>query len=57
MGCLRRAGAMGRFVALPPLGDMRFEVETPNLYHPSDADDDAAVVYLHEWSALPGEPR
>jgi len=36
---------------------MRFEVETPNLYHPSDADDDAAVVYLHEWSALPGEPR
>jgi CRISPR-associated Cas5-like protein len=57
MGCLRQAGAMGRFVALPPSGNTRFEVETASLYHPSDADNDQAVVYLHEWSAMPGEAR
>lgn len=55
-GRLRQAGAMGRFVALPPAPPLRFEIEVPDLYHPSDAETEDAVVYLHQWSALP-EPR
>lgn len=50
---LRQTGAMGRFVALPPSGPLRFEVEVPELFHPNDAEDESAVVYMHEWSALP----
>lgn len=47
----RRAGAVSRFISLPPTSDgLRFEVEGSELFHPSDAERSDDAVYLHAWS-------
>jgi CRISPR-associated protein Cas5t len=52
LGRARRPGAVGRFVGLPPQGDLRFAVHGTDLFHPSDAGSADEVVYLHNWGAL-----
>jgi len=49
-GKARRAGPFGHYFAmLSTTGTIRFEVSRPNLFHPSDADADNDVIYLHQW--------
>lgn len=49
-GQLRKAGPFGHYQAmLPTVGDLRFEVERSNLFHPSDATRQNDVIYLHQW--------
>lgn len=46
----RQPGPFGHYHAmLPTVGNLRFEVERSNLFHPSDAKHDNEVIYLHEW--------
>jgi CRISPR-associated protein Cas5t len=46
----RRAGPFGRYQAmLPNVGQMRFQVERNDLFHPSDAEHGNDVIYLHKW--------
>ncbi len=50
MGQVRSPGPFGHYQAmLPTTGDLRFEVEGSDFHHPSDAEGDDDVVYLHRW--------
>lgn len=50
MGRLREPGPFGHYQAmLPTAGDLRFEVDRYDLFHPSDATGENDVIYLHEW--------
>ncbi len=50
MGRPRRAGPFGYYQAMmPTAGDLRFEVERDDLFHPSDAKGKNDVIYLHRW--------
>lgn len=50
MGRPRRPGPFGHYHAmLPTVGDLRFEVERGDLCHPSDAERENDVIYLHRW--------
>ncbi len=52
----RRAGAVGRFISLPPTPDgLRFDVEGRELFHASDAEGSEDAVYLHMWSQVAGD--
>lgn len=49
----RRAGAIGRFIGLPPTPDgLRFHAEGSHLFHPSDAEAPEDAVYLHAWAHI-----
>jgi CRISPR-associated Cas5-like protein len=46
----RRPGPIGRYQAmLPTGGELRFEVERSDLFHPSDAERESDIIYLHRW--------
>lgn len=46
----RRSGPFGHYLAMvPTAGDLRFEVERGDLFHPSDAKNEADAFYLHTW--------
>lgn len=48
----RRPGPFGHYQAMPPtVGDLRFEVARDDLFHPTDADRESHVIYLHRWLA------
>lgn len=49
MGYVRETGPFGIYQAMSPTSELRFEVERENLFHPSDAQIDNHVIYLHEW--------
>jgi CRISPR-associated protein Cas5t len=49
-GKVRKAGPFGHYFAMvPTIGDMRFEINRPNLFHPSDSVNVDDVIYLHKW--------
>jgi CRISPR-associated protein Cas5t len=51
-GVPRRPGPFGHYQAmLPTVGTLRFEIERDDLLHPSDADAENEVIYLHRWLA------
>ncbi len=55
-GLPRRAGAVRRFVSLPPTPDgLRFDVEGRELFHASDAEGSEDAVYLHTWTQVGGD--
>jgi hypothetical protein len=46
----RRAGPFGHYQAmLPTVGRLRFGIERADLFHPSDAEKEEDVIYLHRW--------
>jgi CRISPR-associated protein Cas5t len=46
----RRPGPFGFYQAISPtLGGRRFEIERGDLFHPSDAQEEGDVIYLHQW--------
>jgi hypothetical protein len=48
----RRAGPFGHYQAMfPTIGGIRFAIERPDLFHPSDAGNNDDVIYLHRWLA------
>lgn len=50
LGRSRRPGPFGHYQAMPPtVGDMRFQVERADLFHPSDSQREDDVVYVHQW--------
>lgn len=49
MGYTRKPGPFGVYQAMIPTTDFRCMIERKNLYHPSDAESDNHVIYLHEW--------
>ena len=48
VGRTRVVGPVGRYQAMLPTSGIRFQVEMPELYHPSDAVEGHAI-YLHKW--------
>ena len=48
-GYVREPGISGVYQAINPLTNNRFKVEGEDFYHPSDADNEADVIYLHKW--------
>lgn len=48
-GRTRLAGPFGRYQAMLPTTNGRFQVSLPELYHPSDAISEDDVIYLHKW--------
>lgn len=50
VGRPRRPGPFGHYQAmLPTVGEIRFEVERDDLFHPSKSVGDKDVIYLHRW--------
>lgn len=50
VGKPRRPGPFGHYLAMvPTAGDLRFEVEREELFHPSDAKNETDAIYLHRW--------
>lgn len=50
LGRPRRPGPFGHYQAMPPtVGEMRFHVQRDDLFHPSDAEHEDDVIYLHRW--------
>ncbi|MHC1581465.1 MAG: hypothetical protein ACXQT5_00295 [Candidatus Syntropharchaeia archaeon] len=49
MGYTREPGPFGVYQAMIPTTDLRFEIERESLYHPSDAEKENYVIYLHRW--------
>lgn len=49
MGHSREPGPFGIYLAMVPTTSVPFMIERKNLYHPSDAEEDSQVVYLHDW--------
>lgn len=48
----RRPGPFGHYQAmLPTTREVRFHIERPDLFHPSDAQTADHVIYLHRWLA------
>jgi hypothetical protein len=46
----RQPGPFGHYQAmLPTAKELRFHIKRPDLFHSSDADDAAHVIYLHRW--------
>lgn len=48
-GRTRIAGPFGRYQALLPTSQERFNVSLNGLYHPSNLDNPEDAIYLHEW--------
>ncbi len=49
MGYTREPGPFGIYQAMIPTTDFFCVIERKNLYHPSDAERNDYVIYLHEW--------
>jgi CRISPR-associated protein Cas5t len=46
----RRPGPFGHYLAMvPTAGELRFEVERDEIFHPSDARNETDAIYLHRW--------
>jgi len=48
-GRTRIVGPLGFYQAILPTNTNRFELESPNLYHPSNLLESNHVIYLHDW--------
>jgi CRISPR-associated protein Cas5t len=49
LGQPRTPGPIGLYSAMLSIPRLRFEVERKDLFHPSDAQSESDVIYLHEW--------